>query len=71
MFIVEHSKVQLRDRDLKVKKKLEVLEAITTGNILLIESILSKYSFPLKSILTHDTNQNALFFACRIKNINE
>ena len=71
MFIVEQSKVRLKDRDAEVKKQLEVLEAITTGNILLIESILSKYSYPLKAIRTHDTKPNAFFFACHIKNNNE
>lgn len=71
MFRVEKKKNILKHEQQIIKEKLCLLDSITTGNLIHIQSQLSKYDYTLKSIVDPETYQNAFFYACYIKNSNE
>lgn len=71
MFRVDKKKSILNQDQQIIKEKLCLLDSITTGNLIHIQSQLSKYDYPLKSLVDPDTYQNAFFYACYIKDPNE
>ena len=67
MFSIEKvENIPKNDQVIKVKEMQNILDTIKIGNLLLIQSTLSKYEYEMKFILDRDNHQNAYFYASLI-----
>ena len=72
MFSVEKVDFQIHnDQLIKAKEMKNILNTVQIGNLLLIQSTLSKYEYEMKFIIDRDKQQNAYFYACLISSDKE